>query len=77
MAAYTAALVGATLALAALGVLGRIYLISAVLLAVPLVGLLLRLARDASARRAWALFEYSVLYLGLLFASMAVDRLLG
>jgi protoheme IX farnesyltransferase len=77
MALYTAGLVGVTLALGALGVLGRIYLISAVLLAVPLVALLRRLTRETTARRAWVLFEYSVLYLGLLFASMAVDRLLG
>jgi protoheme IX farnesyltransferase len=77
MLLYTAALIGVSLVLAAIGVLGRIYLISAVMLAVPLLALVLRLLRETTARRAWAVFEYSVLYLGLLFASMALDRLFG
>jgi protoheme IX farnesyltransferase len=74
---YTLALVAVTLALAWIGVLGRIYLISAVALAVPFLALAVRLVRETTARRAWALFGYSILYLGLLFAAMAVDRLLA
>ncbi len=74
---YTIALVAATLMLAGLGVLGRIYLVSAIVLALPLIALVLRLVRQATPRTAWAVFEYSILYLGLLFAAMALDRLVG
>ncbi|MDR7486258.1 MAG: heme o synthase [Armatimonadota bacterium] len=77
MVIYTVALVAATLLLAGVGGLGPIYTVSAVALAVPLVVLVLRLARQVTPDAAWALFEYSILYLGLLFASMAVDRLLA
>ncbi|MDR7482535.1 MAG: heme o synthase [Armatimonadota bacterium] len=77
MLGYTLALVAATLALAGLGVLGRVYLLAAVVLAVPFLVLVLRLARRPTPQQAWAVFEYSVLYLGLLFAAMAVDRLVG
>ena len=77
MALYTVALVGSTLGLAALGVLGRVYFISAVVLAVPWILLMVRLWRTTTAQTAWALFEYSVVYLGLLFAAMALDRLLA
>jgi protoheme IX farnesyltransferase len=77
MGLYTLALVAVTLWLATLGVLGRVYLVSAVALAIPLVALMVRLARQTTARTAWALFEYSIVYLGLLFAAMALDRLLA
>jgi protoheme IX farnesyltransferase len=77
IALYTIALVASTLLLGAIGVLGRLYLVSAVALAVPFVVLVARLARRTTAQTAWALFGYSILYLGLLFASMAVDRLLA
>ncbi len=77
IAAYTLALVAATLLLGGLGVLGRVYLVSAVVLAVPLLALVARLMRQATPGRAWAVFEYSILYLGLLFAAMALDRLIG
>lgn len=74
---YTIALVAATLGLAGLGVLGRVYLVSAIVLALPLIALVLRLAQQTTPRRAWAVFEYSILYLGLLFAAMALDRLMA
>ncbi len=77
MGLYTLALVAVTLWLAGLGVLGHVYLVSAVALAVPLLGLMVRLARQTTTRAAWALFEYSIVYLGLLFAAMALDRLLA
>ena len=77
MALYTVALVAATLGLAALGVLGRLYLVSAVVLAVPLLVLMGRLARQTTAGAARAVFAYSIVYLGLLFAAMALDRLLA
>jgi protoheme IX farnesyltransferase len=74
---YTIALIAASMIMAALGVLGWIYLIAAIVLAVPFVALVVRLARDRQPRTAWAVFEYSILYLGLLFAAMAVDRLIA
>ena len=77
IALYTVALVAATLLLAAYGGLGRVYLAAAVALAVPLVGLVVLLARRTTARTARALFGYSIVYLGLLFVAMAVDRLIG
>ncbi|MDR7555913.1 MAG: heme o synthase [Armatimonadota bacterium] len=77
MVRYTLALVAATLVLAGLGVLGRLYLVAAVVLAVPFVVLVARLARRPTPQQAWVVFEYSVVYLGLLFAAMAVDRLVG
>jgi protoheme IX farnesyltransferase len=73
---YTVALVVVTLLLAGLGVLGRMYLVSAGALAVPFVVLAVRLARHVTPAAAQALFGYSILYLGLLFASMALDRIL-
>ncbi len=76
MLLYTIALVAASLVLAGMGVLGRLYLVSAVVLAIPFLTLAFRLVKETTARRAWVLFEYSILYLGLLFAAMALDRLL-
>ncbi len=76
MLLYTIALVAVSLVLAGMGVLGRLYLISAVVLAIPFLALAFRLVRETTARRAWVLFEYSILYLGLLFGAMALDRLL-
>jgi protoheme IX farnesyltransferase len=74
---YTVALVAATLVLAGTGILGRLYLVSAVALAVPFLWLAVALARSTSQRAARALFGYSIVYLGLLFLAMAADRLLG
>ncbi len=77
MVLYTLALFASTLGLAALGVLGRVYLVSAVILAIPWIVLVARLVRRTTARTAWAFFEYSIVYLGLLFIAMAIDRLLA
>jgi protoheme IX farnesyltransferase len=74
---YTFALFAATLGLAAVGVLGPIYVVAAVVLAIPWALLVIRLVRRTSAATAWAFFEYSIAYLGLLFAAMALDRLLA
>jgi protoheme IX farnesyltransferase len=74
---YTIALIAASLLMAGLGVLGWVYLAAAIVLAVPFVLLVVRLARGRQPRAAWVLFEYSILYLGLLFAAMALDRLIA
>lgn len=77
MVLYTIALVAATLGLAALGVVGPVYVASAVILAIPWIILVARLVRRTTSRAAWVFFEYSIVYLGLLFTAMAIDRLLA
>ncbi len=77
MVLYTVALFAATMGLAALGVVGPVYVASAVILAIPWIVLVVRLVRQTTAQTAWAFFEYSIVYLGLLFVAMAVDRLLA
>jgi protoheme IX farnesyltransferase len=74
---YTLVLVAVTLAVVLTGVLGAIYLVGAALLgggfiALALVNLLAR-------RQRWSrvLFDYSIAYLGLLFAVMVADRMIG
>ncbi len=56
--------------------MGAIYLASALVLNVLFVGGAIRLYRRTLATVAWGLFRFSIYYLALLFAAMAVDRLL-
>ena len=74
---YSLALVAFSLLLPASGATGVIYLSAAV----PLGGLFLvyayRLWRAPTARASSALFRYSIIYLALLFAAVAVDGLAG
>ena len=58
------------------GPLGPTYLGAALALGGAFVWLALRLRRDATPQRASTLFHYSLLYLALLFAAMAIDPLL-
>jgi protoheme IX farnesyltransferase len=74
---YTLVLVAMTLAVVLTGVLGTIYLLGAALLGggfitLAVVNLLAR-------RQRWSrvLFDYSIAYLGLLFAVMVADRMIG
>jgi protoheme IX farnesyltransferase len=55
--------------------MGPIYLATAVVLGGSFVFRALRLWREPSAARAWGLFKFSVLYLGALFAAVAIDAL--
>ncbi len=78
---YTFALVMVTLLLVQLKALGFVYLVAALALGAPLIYLSLRLfwstvASTDAARWANRLFWYSNSYLALLFAAMAVDRLI-
>jgi protoheme IX farnesyltransferase len=78
---YTWILVASTVVLFFIGAAGYVYLISAVILALPLIYLALRLRRSppstpVAAHWANRLFWYSNSYLALLFAAMAVDSLL-
>jgi heme o synthase len=72
---YSFVLVGVTL-LPVLGrTLGPIYLVSAAVLGLVFVGLALALQRHTTPVRARRLFSYSLAYLALLFAAMAIDPL--
>jgi protoheme IX farnesyltransferase len=75
--AYTLVLVAATLAIVLTGVLGQLYLAGALLLGAVFIGLAIVNLR--SPRRRWSrwLFDYSIAYLGLLFAVMVADRVVG
>ena len=55
--------------------MGLIYLSSAIVLDGLLVGGAVRLMRRATAARRIALFRFSIVYLALLFAAVAVDAL--
>ena len=70
------ALVGVTLLPWAWGSSGLLYLASALALGAVFVWLAERLRRETTSRRAVFLFHYSLLYLALLFAALALDLVL-
>ncbi len=70
---YSLGLVGVTLLPWAWGTVGLLYLASALALGAVFIVLAERLRRDITSRRAVLLFHYSLLYLALLFAAMALD----
>jgi protoheme IX farnesyltransferase len=74
---YSLALVLVTLAMYPLAHMGQIYLASATTLGGIFVFKALKLKRSQDQADAWKLFKYSILYLALLFAAVAVDRLAG
>ncbi|HEU4760137.1 MAG TPA: heme o synthase [Dehalococcoidia bacterium] len=74
---HAVALVAVSLLLPLSGVTGAIYLTAALVLGGLFIGYALRLWWDQSARASAALFRYSIVYLGLLFAAVAVDGLVG
>jgi protoheme IX farnesyltransferase len=71
---YSVLLVAVTLLLVPVAHMGVIYLTAALVLGGVLVGYALRVWRGGT-RAAMALFRFSITYLGLLFAAVAVDRL--
>ncbi len=71
--AYTVVLVAATLAPGLLGTFGVVYVSAAALLGGVFCVLAWRLCRVRSPANASVLFHYSLLYLALLFAAVAVD----
>jgi heme o synthase len=73
---YSLVLVAATAAPFLLGTLGVPYLIAALVLGAAFLALAVGLRREPTPRRAALLFHYSLLYLALLFAAMAVDAAL-
>ncbi|HWX08630.1 MAG TPA: heme o synthase [Gaiellaceae bacterium] len=70
---YSLALVAVTLLPWAWGTVGLLYLASALGLGAVFLWFAERLRRDTTSRRAMVLFHYSLLYLALLFAAMALD----
>ena len=72
---YTLLTVAATLAFIPLKTLGWIYLVAAVILGAWFVALAIRLLVRKDNKAAYAVFGYSIAYLGLLFIAMVADRL--
>ena len=73
---YSLVLVAITVVPFAWGTLGLVYLGAALALGAAFLLLAVRLRREATPRQASVLFHFSLLYLALLFAAMAVDPLL-
>jgi heme o synthase len=71
---YTILMLAVTTVVYGLGLLGWIYLASAVVLGGIFLWYAVRLQREATSEAARSLFKYSILYLALLFAAMVVDR---
>lgn len=75
MLVYTLLLLTVTLALGLTGVLGIIYLVSAVVLGAGFAYVCIRTAFDPSDYWAKRTFGYSIAYLALLFGAMSLDSL--
>jgi protoheme IX farnesyltransferase len=74
---YSVLLVALSLVLPGFGLMGLIYLVSALLLGGAFLNYAVRLWREATRDAARRLYLYSILYLFALFTAMAVDRVLG
>jgi protoheme IX farnesyltransferase len=75
---YAVVLCVLTVLPAVFGAFGPVYLACALALNVPLIRGIVRVRRTVPwTSAAWWVYKYSLLYLALLFASMAVDRHLG
>jgi protoheme IX farnesyltransferase len=72
---YTVLLWAISLVFAPAAHMGPLYVVSAVVLGAVFVGYSVALQRDGSTARAMRLFHYSITYVTLLFAVMAVDQL--
>ena len=77
MLTYTLALFLVTLALVPVAGMGQIYLATAVVLGGTFIWKAARLRGDYSKAGAKDLFKFSILYLALLFSSVAIDGLVG
>lgn len=74
---YTVVLVVVSVLLSVVGGAGLVYLAAAVVLGAMFVYYAVRLWRDGSAKSSAALFRFSIVYLGLLFAAIGVDGLVS
>ena len=79
MVLYTLVLIPLTILPAAFGAFGPVYLVSALLLDALYLASVLAVSRSTGdyTRAAWRSYRFSLLYLALLFAAMAVDRQLA
>jgi protoheme IX farnesyltransferase len=73
---YTVALWAVSLVFYWVGRMGTIYLAAALALGALFTWQAAQLTRDSSPERAMRLFSYSITYVSLLFAAMAVDQLI-
>ena len=73
---YSLVLVGVTLLPWGWGGAGPVYVVCALALGAVFVGMAEKLRRDTTPRRAMLLFHYSLLYLALIFAALALDAVL-
>jgi len=73
---YTVLLWAASLIFYPVARMGDVYLVAAILLGAIFLWQAVQLLRDRTPERAMRLFGYSISYLTLLFAAMAVDQLL-
>ena len=74
---YTLVLVGVSLALTPLGIMGLWYLVPAAILGALFIFDAWRMLRGATQPLARILFRYSLVYLALICAAMVLDRILG
>jgi protoheme IX farnesyltransferase len=74
---YTVLLVTATLVPVAAGLLGFVYLAAAVALGARFLQLAVRLSRTYAPKAARDTFLFSLAYLALIFAAMALDRIIA
>ena len=75
---YTLILIPLTVLPVALGIFGKLYLASALVLGALFFWNVLRVVRTTDhGKVAWAAYRFSLLYLALLFTAMAVDHQLG
>ncbi len=72
---YSLLLFATCLAFFSIGRMGLIFLGSTLVLNGLFVGMAVRLWRKPTTRIAWGLFRFSIYYLALLFAAMAIDQL--
>jgi len=72
---YTVVLWAVSLWFGGVAGMGVVYWTAALVLGAGFVAVTVRLARDGSPKRAMGVFNYSISYLSLLFAAMAVDAL--
>ncbi len=72
---YSVVLWALTLVFAAVGGMGALYLVAAIVLGAVFTTMAVSVLRTPTAAKAMALFGYSISYLTLLFAAMAADQL--
>jgi protoheme IX farnesyltransferase len=74
---YTLLLVAVTLMLYVTGAVGGLYLAGASLLGAAFIAFAVLNLRDRRKRWSRPLFDYSIVYLALLFTVMVADRIVG